>query len=317
MYPPSLMIKISELYYFKKCSQREIAETLKISVPTVSRILQEAIENGIVKVQITNIQNRVTQLEDSLKGKYGLKGAIVVETPVDRDDWHIKKLLGKKTSELFFDVVSPGCKVGIGAGGSIYEMIESFDGEKSVPGLQLIPLMGGWGLQNLQNETNKLVGSMASILRCTFQLLLAPAIVSSEEAKRVFLSEPQISAISQMWDELDTAIFSIGPEIEYSIFPSIVDHNGIVEEIKGLGAVGDIVGRIIDGSGEEMDIDFNHRMIAIPFEKLLRIKDRVGIGGGSRKIRSVNAAIKKGIVNYLVTDSETCKYILENGGKGL
>jgi len=311
------MIKISELYYFKKCSQREIAETLKISVPTVSRILQEAIENGIVKVQITNIQNRVTQLEDSLKGKYGLKGAIVVETPVDRDDWHIKKLLGKKTSELFFDVVSPGCKVGIGAGGSIYEMIESFDGEKSVPGLQLIPLMGGWGLQNLQNETNKLVGSMASILRCTFQLLLAPAIVSSEEAKRVFLSEPQISAISQMWDELDTAIFSIGPEIEYSIFPSIVDHNGIVEEIKGLGAVGDIVGRIIDGSGEEMDIDFNHRMIAIPFEKLLRIKDRVGIGGGSRKIRSVNAAIKKGIVNYLVTDSETCKYILENGGKGL
>lgn len=317
MYSPSLMIKVSELYYFKKCSQREIAETLKISVPTVSRILQEAIESGIVKVQITNIQNRVTQMEDALKDKYGLKGAIVVETPVDRDDWHIKKLLGKKTSELFFDIVSPGCKVGVGAGGSIYEMIESFDGEKSVPGLQLIPLMGGWGLQNLQNETNKLVGSMASILRCTFQLLLAPAIASNEEAKRVFLSEPQISAISQMWDELDTAIFSIGPEIEYSIFPSIVDHNGIVEEIKGLGAVGDIVGRIIDGTGEEMDIDFNHRMIAIPFEKLLRIKDRVGIGGGSRKIRSVSAAIKKGIVNYLITDSETCKYILENGGKGL
>ncbi|MBN2220097.1 MAG: winged helix-turn-helix transcriptional regulator [Kosmotogaceae bacterium] len=317
MYSPSLMIKVSELYYFKKCSQREIAETLKISVPTVSRILQEAIESGIVKVQITNIQNRVTQMEDALKDRYGLKGAIVVETPVDRDDWHIKKLLGKKTSELFFDIVSPGCKVGVGAGGSIYEMIESFDGEKSVPGLQLIPLMGGWGLQNLQNETNKLVGSMASILRCTFQLLLAPAIASTEEAKRVFLSEPQISAISQMWDELDTAIFSIGPEIEYSIFPSIVDHNGIVEEIKGLGAVGDIVGRIIDGSGEEMDIDFNHRMIAIPFEKLLRIKNRVGIGGGSRKIRSVSAAIKKGIVNYLITDSETCKYILENGGKGL
>jgi len=317
MYSPPLVIKVSELYYFKKFSQREIAKTLKISVPTVSRILQEAIQSGIVKVQITNIRNRVTQMEDALKEKYGLEGAVVVETPVDRDDWHIKKLLGKKASELFFEIVSPGCKVGVGAGGSIYEMIESFDGEKSVPGLQLIPLMGGWGLQNLQNETNKLVGSMASILRCTFQLLLAPAIASNEEAKRVFLNEPQISAISQMWDELDTAIFSIGPEIEHSIFPSIVDHKGIVEEIKGLGAVGDIVGRIIDGSGEEMDIDFNHRMIAIPFEKLLRINNRVGIGGGSRKIRSVSATIKKGIVNYLITDSETCKYILENGGKGM
>ncbi|MBN2253462.1 MAG: winged helix-turn-helix transcriptional regulator [Kosmotogaceae bacterium] len=317
MYAPSLMIKVSELYYFKKCSQREIAEALKISVPTVSRILQEAIDSGIVKVQITNILNRVTQMEESLKKKYGLEGAVVVETPLDRDDWHIKKLLGKKASELFFEIASPGSKVGIGAGGSIFEMIESFDGEKSIPGIQLIPLMGGWGLQNLQNETNKLVGSMASILRCTFQLLLAPAIASSEKVKNVFLNEPQISAIVQMWDDLDTAIFSVGPEIEHSIFPSIVERPGSVEEIKEKGAVGDIVGRIIDKNGEEMNIDFNRRMIAIPFEKLIAIKNRVGIGGGSRKIRSVSAAIKKGIVNYLITDSETCKYILENGGKGL
>ncbi len=305
MYAPSLMIKASELYYFKKCSQKEIAETLKISVPTVSRILQEAIDSGIVKVKITNILKRVTQMEESLK------------TPLDRDDWHIKKLLGKKASELFFEIVSPGSKVGIGAGGSIFEMIESFDGERSIPGIQLIPLMGGWGLQNLQNETNKLVGSMASILRCTFQLLLAPAIVSSEKIKDVFLNEPQISAIVQMWDDLDTAIFSVGPEIEYSIFPSIVKHPSIVKEIKERGAVGDIVGRIIDKNGEEMDISFNRRMISIPFEKLMAIKNRVGIGGGSRKIRSVSAAIKKRIVNYLIADSETCKYILENGGKEL
>ncbi len=317
MYAPSLMIKASELYYFKKCSQKEIAETLKISVPTVSRILQEAIDSGIVKVKITNILKRVTQMEESLKKNYGLDGAVVVETPLDRDDWHIKKLLGKKASELFFEIVSPGSKVGIGAGGSIFEMIESFDGERSIPGIQLIPLMGGWGLQNLQNETNKLVGSMASILRCTFQLLLAPAIVSSEKIKDVFLNEPQISAIVQMWDDLDTAIFSVGPEIEYSIFPSIVKYPSIVKEIKERGAVGDIVGRIIDKNGEEMDISFNRRMISIPFEKLMAIKNRVGIGGGSRKIRSVSAAIKKRIVNYLITDSETCKYILENGGKEL
>lgn len=315
MYSTSLMIKVSELYYLKKLSQKTIAGELNISVPTVSRILKEALDCGIVKVQLVNVQNRVSQIEGRLKERYALEGAMVIETPPDKDEWHIKKLLGRRASELFLETVSPGSKVGVGAGGSVYEMIESFDGEKYIPGLQLIPLMGGWGLRNLQNETNKLVSSMATVLRASFQLLLAPAIVSSREIRGVFLNEPQISAIVQMWDELDTAVFSIGPEIEYSIFPSLTGNGASIESVKEGGAVGDIVGRIIDGDGREMDIDFNRRMIAIPLDTLARIKNRIGIGGGPRKIRSLRAALKSGILNYLVSDSETCLYILENGGE--
>jgi len=314
MHSNSLIIKVAELYYIKKRPQKEIAKELGMSVPTVSRILQEALNQGIVKVQIVNVQNRVLQIEESLKKKFNLKEAVVIETPLDKEDWHIKKLLGRRASELFLEVVEPGMKVGIGAGMGIYEMIESFDGVDHIPGLQLIPLMGGWGLKNLQNETNKLVGSMANILNCSFQLLLSPAIVSSQEVKQVFLNEPQISAIVNMWNEIDTAVFSIGPEIEYSIFPSLAQSASDVESVKELGAVGDILGRIIDYNGEELDMDYNKRMVAIDYEQLQKVKKRIGIGGGPKKIRSVRAALQKGIVNYLITDSETSLYILENGG---
>jgi deoxyribonucleoside regulator len=314
MYSSSLIIKVAELYYIKKSSQKCIAKELEISVPTVSRILQEALNQGFVKVQIVNVQNRVLKIEEQLKKKYNLVDAVVVETPSDKDDWHIKKLLGRKASELFFDIVKPGEKVGIGAGMGIYEMIESFDGVNHIPGLQIIPLMGGWGLKNLQNETNKLVGSMANVLNCSFQLLLSPAILSSQETKKVFLSEPQISAVVNMWREINTAIFSIGPEIEYSIFPSLTDSDKAVESVKEKGAVGDILGRIIDANGCEMNIDYNKRMVSIPYEQLKKVKKRIGIGGGPKKIRSVKAALNSGILNYLITDSETCLYILENGG---
>ncbi len=309
-----MIMKVAELYYVKKKPQKEIAKELGLSIPTVSRTLQEALNQGIVKVQIVNIQNRVFQIEEALKKAYNLEEAVVIETPSDREDWHIKKLLGRKASELFFEVVSPGSTVGIGAGMSVYEMIESFDGVKHIPGLQIIPMMGGWGLKNLQNETNKLVSSMATVLGCSFQILLSPAILSSPEVREVFLNEPQIAAVVNMWKDIDTAFFSIGPEIEYSIFPTLTESKSLMEKVQKMGAAGDILGRIIDVNGDEMAIDYNERMISIPFEQLKQIKHRIGIGGGSKKVRSINAALKSGLVNYLITDSETGTYILKNGG---
>ncbi|HOO32671.1 MAG TPA: sugar-binding domain-containing protein [Thermotogota bacterium] len=314
MYSLSMIMKVAELYYVKKKPQKEIAKELGLSIPTVSRTLQEALNQGIVKVQIVNIQNRVFQIEEALKKAYNLEEAVVIETPSDREDWHIKKLLGRKASELFFEVVSPGSTVGIGAGMSVYEMIESFDGVKHIPGLQIIPMMGGWGLKNLQNETNKLVSSMATVLGCSFQILLSPAILSSPEVREVFLNEPQIAAVVNMWKDIDTAFFSIGPEIEYSIFPTLTESKSLMEKVQKMGAAGDILGRIIDVNGDEMAIDYNERMISIPFEQLKQIKHRIGIGGGSKKVRSINAALKSGLVNYLITDSETGTYILKNGG---
>jgi len=314
VYSLSMIMKVAELYYVKKKPQKEIAKELGLSIPTVSRTLQEALNQGIVKVQIVNIQNRVFQIEEALKKAYNLEEAVVIETPSDREDWHIKKLLGRKASELFFEVVSPGSTVGIGAGMSVYEMIESFDGVKHIPGLQIIPMMGGWGLKNLQNETNKLVSSMATVLGCSFQILLSPAILSSPEVREVFLNEPQIAAVVNMWKDIDTAFFSIGPEIEYSIFPTLTESKSLMEKVQKMGAAGDILGRIIDVNGDEMAIDYNERMISIPFEQLKQIKHRIGIGGGSKKVRSINAALKSGLVNYLITDSETGTYILKNGG---
>jgi deoxyribonucleoside regulator len=84
--------------------------------------------------------------------------------------------------------------------------------------------------------------------------------------------------------------------------------------VKSLKAVGDIAGRIINEYGEELDIDYNRRLISIPIDVLKKIPKRVGIGGGQNKYRSVKASLEAGIVNYLITDYQTCLYILENGG---
>lgn len=314
MYPYSTLIKVAELYYKKKYSQKQISKELSVSVPTISRMLQESLDSGIVQVKIVNIESQTCSLGKKIKEKYGVDEVIILETPNITNDWDLKKLLGKKASELISSLFKPGEKVGIGPGSTISEMVDSVTLEVNIPAIQIIPIMGSWGIHNLNTETNKIVGTIASILRTEYYLLPAPAIVSSESVKMMFLNEPQISVVTELWKKLDIAIFSIGPEIEKSLFPTLTDNKSIIENVKRLNAVGDIAGRIIDQEGKELDIDYNKRLISISLETLKTIPKRIGIGGGPNKYRSIKAALNAGIVNYLITDYQTCLYILENGG---
>ena len=47
-----LLVHISELYYQQELSQQEISQIMGISRPTVSRLLDEAKETGVVEVII-------------------------------------------------------------------------------------------------------------------------------------------------------------------------------------------------------------------------------------------------------------------------
>jgi len=107
-FPISQLIKVAELYYYRKMSQKEISLELNISPATVSRMFQEALNIGLVKVEIREISGDFQQLARELEARYGLEKAVVVQSPEQKNDWHLKKLLGKAASELFYETASPG-----------------------------------------------------------------------------------------------------------------------------------------------------------------------------------------------------------------
>jgi len=78
MYSDALLVKASELYYYSRMSQAEIGRVLGVSAPTVSRILQEAMERGVIEVRIRDTLTRTADAEEELKKKFGLLDAVVV-----------------------------------------------------------------------------------------------------------------------------------------------------------------------------------------------------------------------------------------------
>lgn len=310
MYSNALLVKASELYYTRRCSQKEIARHLGVSAATVSRILQEAVEQGVVSVRIVDTAHRSLELGDRLARRFGLERTEIIDSGHDRDAWKLKKLLGMAAKRLIPEFCPEGGTIGIGSGGTIFEMIESLAPGDGVRGMRVIPLMGGFATPNPERETNRLVSTMGTTLNCTFSYLLAPAVVSSSSVRDVFLAESQIARATEFWNSVDTAIFSIGPGLETSLYVFLSPEFLDLEEARALGAVGDVLGHFIDGEGREIDFAFNRRLISIPFDRLLRIPHRIGIGGGPSKLRSVHAALRAGIVTALVSDATTCEYIL-------
>lgn len=311
MYSDTLLIKIAELYYHKKMSQKGISREMGVSVSTVSRMLREAVDKGIVRVEVVDISERLVETEMELKSRFGLKEVVITESMLDQGGDLLKKQLGRKASDLFRRLVSPGEVIGIGSGITMAEMADSLAAASPLPAVKLVPLLGGWGSEQVEYEPSGLVTSMGRCLQCNFYHLLAPAIVSSPEVRKVIVNEPVIEKVVSLWNDLTSAYFSIGPEIGSGLVNSMPSNFIDTTAVYEMGAVGDLLGRIIDNGGNELDIPFNKQLIAIPFESLMKVGNRVGIGGGPSKYRSIGAVLRKGLINILVSDYDTCRYILE------
>ncbi len=107
-------LRVAELYFQDNLSQIEISDKVGVSRPTVSRLLQYAKDNGLVKIEIVNPLVDSQVLAQQLTEKYGAKFHVVsnnyagVTNPQDS--------VGKYTADFISTIVEPGDIIGIGWG---------------------------------------------------------------------------------------------------------------------------------------------------------------------------------------------------------
>ena len=111
-----LSYRCADLYYRHDISQQEIANTLGISRPKVSRLLAMARELGIVTISLKppELFNQ-TDLEKRLAEKYGLNH-VLIGISKDNNDLSIQKAIGSRLVREFPRFLKKDIKIGIGLG---------------------------------------------------------------------------------------------------------------------------------------------------------------------------------------------------------
>ena len=164
----------------------------------------------------------------------------------------------------------------------------------------------------------ELVTGLARATRAQAVFLPAPGVLSSGAVAAALMADPSISHVMKLWDALTVSLVGIG-DVEPSLLirqSGNVVSDRALEELRAVGAVGDVCLRFYDADGEPVKSDFNDRVVGISADQYLNIPRRIGVAGGKRKFTAILAALRGEWVNTLITDVGTAKRLVSAADSG-
>ncbi len=305
-----LLSKIAHMYYEQGLSQQMIAEKLRTSRPTISRMLEQARKSGIVTISIQNFNERITVLERELEKVFSLNEVAVVSLSSlhEKDQ---KQALGEVTAEIVQRIIRSSDSIGISWGTSLRETVNALIPQQ-MPGISVVPLVGGMGQEfRYEIHSNSLVVDFAKNFGGNSRVLHAPAIVANEQLKNDMLNDSESGALIELAEKANIGLVGLGALNEAATmiktgFFSMADFIQMREQ----GAVGEVCSVFYDCNGVECDIEVNGRVIGLGPSALRKIETVIAIVAGIKKEEALHAALRGRFIDVLVTDELTAEKVL-------
>ena len=302
-----LIARVAQMYHVEHKRQAEIAEVLRMSQATVSRMLKRAEQEDIVRTTIIPPPGTFAELETALRDRYGLTEAIVIDCSEDRDG-AIMARIGEAAAHFLEVTLQEGEVIGVSSWSqTILRMVDNIHPLKTAKARYVVQTLGGMGEASVQTHATQLTARLAKLSGGEPRLLLVQGVTSSREAKLVMLADPVVRGTMDLFGRLSLAIVGIG-----AVEPSeLLARSGNVfsrQEMAMLheaGAVGEISFRFYDTDGKQVVTPLNDRVIGITLEELKSAARVMALAGGASKTEAIAGALRLGIIDVLVTDKFT------------
>lgn len=304
----SLLLKVAELYYVEGLNQNEIAKVIGVSRPSISRLLEEAREEGIVKISIEAPFQRNNGLASELRKKYDLKEVIVVK---DLGEYKYNmENIGKAAADYLQGIIRDNIILGISWGKAVEVLVEHFT-ENQFKNSLAIQLNGSLGSEGSGKDGNELVYELGQKLGGKYEFFNAPAYVDSKDLQVALFRQPQIEEIVKLGRKMTIAYGGIGNlEVEFNTLVSagILDNEDLVT-LRGEGAVGTMVGRAYDLAGNEV-LYKNRFPVSGELDVLRNAPISIGAVASKERAKAVLGAIRGRLINVLICDEELAEALL-------
>ncbi len=307
---PNLLIEVARLYYEQQLTQSEIGRQINVSRSTVSRLLQEARDLGIVTITIDYNVARDRSLEQQLQKWFDLKDVRVLRS-YGRTNEVVRKEMGQLAARLLEQGVMDDSVLGISYGRSIAETVAQVNPSPR-RNLTVIPIIGALGSDNPLIEGIDLARELASKFDAKYRYLHAPLMVEDPRTRELLLQEPSVQDVLAMGAKADCVIIGIGALQSRSsglIWSGYVNRKELAW-LQNIGAVGHTCAQFFDVDGNLLDIEINHRSISIGLETLRDISNVIAIAGTADKATAILGALHGGYIDILVTDDQAAEAVL-------
>ena len=309
------MLKACQYYYSKDpLTMAQIGSRLGISRHRVGRLLRQAIETGVVKIEIQSSRSKSMEIEQALENAFDLKASLVVEVNPDLSSEDTKLATCKAGAEFLRELIKAHHTIGVGWGTTTFELINQLE-PLGIRDATVVQITGGNKRLSVQFDCHEVTRRLAQKLSTEPVLLYAPGVVDNKETRELLMRESAIADTFRYFDKLDIVVVGIGaivPKVNSMLIGSGYVSGAELKLLKRGGAVGDVFSYFINEKGEIVHTEFYDRSITIGVHHIRKVPTTVGIATGVEKSRAVAAAIRGGFVNTLIVDSQLAQALLEH-----
>ena len=308
-----LMIQVAKRYYHLDMTMSDLATELGLTRWQASRLLTEARETGLVRIDIVPHTPRMPGLESRLERAFGLKEAVIVPSNTDQDDALVLDAVARSAGQYLAGLGRIPA-IGISWGrtmSAIARRLPPYWNE----GVEVVLLNGSMNVRSSGPQTNNVAELFALAGRGTATLLPVPAIFGHAATKVALEQDPTIAAVLDLANRVPVICFGIGAMVHDSVliqsgYVSLADQ----ERLREKGAVGDILSRYIDAGGRIVDPELDARTIGISLESCRNRTLSIGVAAGLGKRDAILSCLRAAYINVLVTDEVTAHSILGQSG---
>ena len=302
-----VLYRIAEQYYKKGKTQEEISRTENISRSQVSRMLDRAKTQGIVRVELTLPQELdEAALEDFLVQNLDLDRVFIARSETGWKSSRVYDSIAQAAAYNLPRMLKDATVIGAGWGETVYRFASELRSRPALNGSIIVPLLGVSASQNPFLQINAIVDRMADHLHAE-RYFTNLAIYREKSVPLTVYEQRRLDALREYWDKMDAAVFGLGTiDAGCKAFDEEVP-DASRERLMNSGAAGEILSQYYNADGGLLAYDESYETNAFPLEQMKKVPKRFCIAGGANKAESILSAARAGFYTVLVTDSAAAR----------
>lgn len=300
-----LAATIAQRFYVDRESKVTIAADLGISRFCVARLLDMAVEEGIVRFTIAAPLALDVELAEMVRKRFDLRRVVVVDAQQDEaDPPRLRRRVGAAAASLLSDLVTEDDVLGIGWGRTTSAM--------AVELIRLAPCevvqLGGMA-GSVHENSLELVRRVSEVGGGRAYPLFVPLVVRDSATAASLRSQPGVEAAMRRFSSITVAAVAVGSWDPPDSQMRDTLPEDVRRQLAGRGVVAEILATPLRRDGS-LVLDIADRTTALDYDGLRHIPELILVAGGVTKAAAVRTAFRAELGTTLVTDRSLARELL-------
>lgn len=312
-YKHDLKVQSAYYYYKKNMKLSDIAEMLGISRVTLNKLLKDAVDEGIVRIDILDRNNTIglIELEGLVKERFGLKKIKIVPSLYD-DASYVTNEIAIAAARMVEGMMFDGIQISLTWGRTLELMTDYLAGDNFIRNIKVYTLLGAQEIVGMQMQPNTIAHNLLRKYEGVGFVMNAPFMCETSNAAQAIMNDGTFTTIVEGARDSDLTLVGIGPTPNEAAKQDNMRYDlETIKELKRCNVCGDIGSNFYDIYGNICNDSLCERFVKVDLNEIKKHKCVVGIAGGEHKVASILGALNGKYLDVLITDKDTMVSIIE------